>query len=235
MSEGLWMIIIFGGIAAAFAGFYFLRKRGSIDRGIWKALDSEVGHPKHLAQFKYSYTTPEGARVRSTVPVPDVALNAVDNGIRNQIVRHNRKFPHWNNYRSISDYDVLFVEPTAHNVETEPGSPAILVRGTQSAGSAIGLEPRSAADRPYMVIPHQEAEGWRFINYLMRTAWNESEHVREAVNDYGVFLHYAHTGDIHPHVDFEDMPSLKALMDDVAPLVHCAMAVQLGFVRGEER
>jgi hypothetical protein len=198
-----WLYIaIVIGLAAV---FYFVvwpwYRRSTETKRIWNALDREAGIPKHNAMFKYAAVTPGGVQVRSTVEVPASALPFIDEGIDNQIKRHNNAYPHWAKYKNIAEYKALFVEPTATNQETEPGSPAIHVKGYQSAGTCIGTTPLSSV-RPsiYIVLPHQKNQGWRFTDYLMRSAWHESEHVREFSNDLTIFQQYANAGDIHPHV-----------------------------------
>lgn len=201
-------LIILAIIAAAI-GIYFLvkwQKGKNILEGIWRDLTG-VGIGAQYARFnrKYDKVTPGGVKVMSTVPVAAHALRLLDEGITNQITRHNNAFPHWQFGKQLSDYTVLFVDPMVTNKETEPGSPALAVHGgefgvIQTAGTCIGVWPHSAADKPYIVLPHQEEQDWHFTDYLMRSAWHESEHIREFLNDWAVFQSYAIAGDIHPHV-----------------------------------
>lgn len=190
------IIAVIVGLVGFIAWLKFFRKRTMhtiIDEFVM------LGISAHLADFKHSYTTSRGARVQSTVPVPMEVLPLIDEGILNQIVRHTRQYPHWDKYTQVSDYDVLLIDPMGTNQETEPGSPCIFVNGWQTAGTCLGVYPRSTI-KPYIVAPHQQAQDWRFRDYFMRTIWHESEHIREHQNDIGIFYYWATTGDVHPHV-----------------------------------
>ncbi|MCZ2392217.1 MAG: phage virion morphogenesis protein [Acidobacteria bacterium] len=184
---------------------------------IWDALDTQAGIPMHVAKFKYTYRTPEGAEVLSTVEVPSLALDLIDEGIENQLTRINAAKPDWSRFKQISDYRVLLVDPMATNQVTEPGSPAIIVSRfgypqSQTAGTCLGVmwQPRwnadgsytlpgTGLDHPYIVVPHQSNQGWHFRDYFMRSVWHESEHIREAMNDWATFQHFQGSNDIHPH------------------------------------
>lgn len=152
--------------------------------------------------FPINATTPGGIRVASVVPVPDSVLPLLDEGITNQLDRINAAKPEWANYKNLSDYIVLFIEPMATNKETDPGSPAIIVKNglsyTQAAGTCVGLG-NQGTGAPMIVLPHQEATNWSHTDYLMHSVWNESEHVREWTNDQTVFWSFTNAGDIHPH------------------------------------
>ena len=190
--------IVLVGIVLAVAVFFFLRWhfRNEKDLKLRKDLDS-LGIPKHKALFKHDYVSPGGVVIRSTVPVPDSAMAQIENGISRTIDRHSRHYPHWTKAKKLSDYAVLFVDPMATNVINEPGSPAILVRGVQAAGTCIGVWQFAAAERPYMVIPHQQETSWRYAEYLNNTAAHEGEHLIEFANDFAVFSEWA-ANDIHP-------------------------------------
>lgn len=145
---------------------------------------------------RYAVNTPGGVLVISDVTVPADALTAIDEGITNQITRINAAWPGWTVGANLNEYKVFFIDPTATN---QDGSPAILVYGIQSAGTTIGV----ANDGfPYsvLVLPHQQATNWRYRDYLMRSAWHESEHDREWHNNQGVFYYFVQPGmDVHPH------------------------------------
>jgi hypothetical protein len=195
MKKGTLIICIF------LLAFVAMGAKECESKRIHNALDREAGIPKHDANFKYSYRSPGGVQVASTVQVPSDALPLLDEGITNQITRHSGAHPEWVNYRNLSDYKVLFVEPSGVTVETDPGAPLIHVRGVSSAGTTIGTTEYSSC-RPnlYIVLPHQAAQGWSHRDYLMRSAWHESEHIREWENNRNVFYQFANAGDVHPHI-----------------------------------
>jgi hypothetical protein len=202
MGEVAAIIFIMLGIAAI---TFYVRGRKNTDKHIYQELDM-LGIGKHLAKFEKKYVTPLGAQVRSTVDVPNEFLSLIDDGIQNQIVRHNRAFPNWNNFKMVSDYKVLLIEPMGTNKETEPGSPCIFVNGWQTAGTCLGTYERTKLD-PYIVVPHQAQQNWQYKDYFMRSVWHESEHAREWKNllnePTGRFFYYANSGDVHPHVGDE--------------------------------
>lgn len=180
-----------------------------------QSLNSTAGIGKALTIWRWfrGQRTPQGCKVRGVVDLPAAFLAFVDTGIQNQIDRYNVHYPTWENYKKISDYNILVVDPMATNVETDPGSPALLVHGYQSAGTCIGVNPydngkphpawqfwKRAVRVPWIVVPHQADSNWSHGDYFMNTIHNESEHVREATNDREVFMSYAITGDVHPHV-----------------------------------
>jgi hypothetical protein len=160
--------------------------------------------------------TPGGVTVRSCVDVPAAALEAIDRGIQHQIRNSSHYNPSWTGVRSLSEYQVFLVPPTAHN---QDGSPALIVRyltqsstvGTeQSAGTCIGVDgalfvpgkgPRTDGRYPSIVLPEQSAENWRYISYLEESARNESEHIAEWVNNKDMFRTFATVGDVHPHCE----------------------------------
>ncbi len=189
-------------IAAIFVAiFYFgskLKKSIRTEDRMMSALD-DLGIPKHKANFKFDYVTPRGIKVKSTATVPEKALTLIDSGIENQIVRHSARYPSWALGKEHVEYSVLFIEPMATNVETEPGSPALLVKGIQTAGTCIGERPASMP-LVHIVLPNQGDTDWRYEDYLMFSAWYESEHIRESMNDWDVFYEFVGAGDVHPHV-----------------------------------
>jgi hypothetical protein len=173
------------------------QKNGYDDDAVHRALD-DIGIPKHLSKFKYDAVTPKGIKIRSTVQVPAQTLADIDTGIDELLARYPLKYPQWTSHTKHSDYSVVFVDPMATNVETEPGSPAILVRGYQSAGTNIGAC-KTCFPPIHIVAPHQEKEGWRFRQYLINTIWFEGEHIFEG-NDINVWQQYVGGNDSHPHV-----------------------------------
>ncbi len=150
-----------------------------------------------VPKFEFADYTPLGVKVRSTVSIPSNALNSIDEGIGNQIYRHSAKYPNWNVGKLHSEYSVLLIDPMTTNVENEPGSPAILVQGIQTAGTGI----RDGGEKlVHIVAPHQQNQEWQFKEYFKNTIWFESEHCRENWNDLDVFNRYVGGSDVHPHV-----------------------------------
>lgn len=146
----------------------------------------------------YAYATPGGAQVVSVVPVPADVLPLIDEGITNQLTRINAAKPDWANKRNISDYHIFFIDPMATNQVNDPGSPALIVSGYQTAGTCVGVA-GDGFGGDFIVLPHQQATQWRYRSYLVNSAWSESEHIREWFNDTGVFYGFLGTGDVHPH------------------------------------
>lgn len=147
----------------------------------------------------YAYATPGGAQVVSVVPVPDDVLPLIDEGITNQLTRINAAKPDWANKRNISDYHIFFIDPMAVNQVNDPGSPALIVSGVQTAGTCVGVA-GDGFSGDFIVAPHQQDTQWRYRSYLVNTTWHESEHQREWANDRGVFYYFVQPGmDNHPH------------------------------------
>lgn len=157
---------------------------------------------KYWQHFDFKGTTAQGARYFSTVQLPAEAVLAIDQGLGHQIKEYSRLNPQWVNYTKISDYDVHVIDPMCVN---EDGSPCLLVNGWQSAGTMFGsCETCEAINkRPILVVVHQQAQSWRYITYFRNSVQNESEHVREWMNDpTGAFVYWITRpeGDVHPHV-----------------------------------
>jgi hypothetical protein len=144
------------------------------------ALDS-LGIPSSAAEFKHDYRTIGGVTVKSTQELPQVALNAIDQGILWQIDRINHARPTWNAHNQLSQYYVLVIDPTAYSVDDRIlGAPLIQLQGGTTAGTVIGIGgTRSILDHSYIVLPHQNGQNWRFIDYFREAVRNESEHDRE--------------------------------------------------------
>lgn len=207
-------------MAGVFIWLVFFRTKASVDQGIKKAL-VELGFEVRDLKFDYEYTTPKGVRVRSVVHIPDTAFNDIDVGIENQLTRHNAKYPQWQNYKLHSDYDVLVIEPTSVAVINTPGAPTIDVKGIQAAGTCIGVHfRRQWPDKPYIVVPHQQKQEWRFRTYLVNSIWAESEHVRLYKNDTVLFSFFRGERDVHPLI-----PGSAAvpLVGNAVPQFSCAM------------
>ena len=136
--------------------------------------------------------------IQSVVEVPIAARQAVAEGILNQIVRISAAKPSWDAYKNLTDYVVYFIDPQATNTVNDPGSPALIIRGVQAAGTCIGVG-NDGVSLPIIVLPHQAASDWIYLDYLMHSAWHESEHIREWTNDPAEFFARAIVDDIHPH------------------------------------
>lgn len=143
--------------------------------------------------------TAGGVPVVSVVAVPPEALARIDIGIMRQIACYDRVQPSWGVGRQLSEYLVIFIDPMATNQVTEPGSPALIAYGVQTAGTVLGAGRDGYNGPTTIVLPHQAATNWRYLNYLEAAVGNESEHVREWWNSEGTFYNYAIAGDVHPH------------------------------------
>jgi len=178
------------------------------------AFNGTIGIPNEYTELKETYTTPRGAYVRSTVPVPPDFLNAIDEGIARQINRLSGMFPAWSEGKQISDYTVVLIDPNpgggqakCENFETEPGSPCLYIGGIKAAGTVVGTDeqwPAELKNRTPIVAPHQVNQQWRFREYFVNSIHNESEHVRSWKNrnnpPTGVFYYFRGEHDVHPLV-----------------------------------
>lgn len=144
--------------------------------------------------FEYHYTSPNGVKIMSVVPLPDYVMLLIENGIGTQIWKSYLQHPEWARFDRLPHYGVILIDPMTVN---QDGSPAIFVKGIQSAGTCIGLND----GRPYgpkIVLPHQFDTNWNFQSYLQESARHESEHIRLWTNDRELFNHYTGENDVHP-------------------------------------
>ncbi len=148
--------------------------------------------------FAFDYARDGEPWLRSNVLVPDEALAAIRDGVALQIERSSAAHPDWVQGNNIEDYTILFINPMAVNVETDPGSPALIVGGIQCAGTCLGVGNDHSANRPVIVLPHQVATNWTHLEYLKQSARNESEHIRLNWCDAAMFAHYQGVNDQHP-------------------------------------
>lgn len=185
--------------AGGFCLWFFYFRPLKWKKKLWYDLD-HLGIARTYCYFKHRYVSRNGVRIVSTVPVPTDAMDLVENGIMEQIRRHSAAHPAWDKFKKLSDYAVVFIDPMGVSEVSLPGAPTLEVMGIQTAGTCIGVSDRPRADQPTIVLPHQADSDWQFENYLMRSAWHESEHVREYANDRGEFLRYIGAGDVHPHI-----------------------------------
>ncbi|HQZ81647.1 MAG TPA: hypothetical protein PLR83_00375 [Pyrinomonadaceae bacterium] len=184
-------IVVAAVCVIAFAWLFLWRGRDKDD--VWDGL-VDLGIPKDHAKWKHTYN--EAPYTLSTVEVPAQMLPVVRIGIRRTITRWLEKFPEWTNERELSDYRMLFIDPMATNRD---GSPAIKVKGIQSAGTTIGLGEAPITERPYLVLPHQGDSGWRYTDYLRDASANEADHYIAGCNNLIVFWWFLGRRDIHPH------------------------------------
>ncbi len=180
----------------------FLFRGCGEQKDIYTALDS-IGIPSSAANLQYDYVTPGGVKVRSTQALPSVALSAIDEGITIQIGKINTARPTWG-VRNLNEYNVLVIEPTAYSEIDLPGAPLLQLRGGTTAGTVIGILGSKSMDRAYIVVPHQNGQQWRFIDYFREAVRNESEHYREcSVPTRGDPVYeceqFQGWNDVHPH------------------------------------
>lgn len=189
--------------ALIFLALLFTASCGNDDR-IHKALDS-VGIPKHLAELKYTVTTPGGVRVLSTQPIPDAALATIDAAISLQIARISAARPAWTAHTRLDQYSVMLIDTETYSTVDMPGAPLIQLRGGTTAGTVVGiLGTRQTLGRSYIVVPHQNGQNWRFMDYFFQAVRNESEHDRECnepnrLEPYAECEQYTGWNDVHPH------------------------------------
>ena len=192
-------------LIAALVGFVLwikLTKRSREYSTEIKNAFSNNGIDKKYWTPNFSYTTPGGVEVKSNRELPAKALTLIDEGISNQIDAYNRECPEWTAGRNLSDYPVYVIKPMTTNMD---GSPAIFVKGYQSAGTLLygGEMWEELNKRPIVVIADQHDQNWAYESYFRNSADYESEHGREWLNKKnnptGRFYHWAHAGDVHPH------------------------------------
>lgn len=200
-----WQIVLIVLALAGFVAFVLWLKHRSNEAHYIDGEFVSYGIDKKYRQFndKFTVSTSRGARVRSTVAVPTDFLTIIDTGLQSQIDRYNTKFPDWANHKLISDYDILIIDPMGINEETEPGSPHLKVNGISTAGTVLGMHWLSNLKKPFIVVPHQKQQGWRFVDYFKWSIANESEHARERANrmfaPIDLYKYYMTVEDQHPH------------------------------------
>ena len=186
--QAIVVIGILAGVAVFL--FFFLRHRKT------KIVVSSV--PVTLPpSFPYFWGEHGQPGIQSVVDVPIAARQAVAEGILNQIVRIDAAKPSWDAYKNLTDYVVYFIDPQATNTVNDPGSPALIIRGVQAAGTCIGVG-NDGVSLPIIVLPHQAASDWIYLDYLMHSAWHESEHIRLWQCDRTTFWYFTGANDIHP-------------------------------------
>ena len=190
MNDTILTLVIIGIAAAVAAIVIFQRAQRKKAVANTVRLNLPITLPPSLP-----YST--GARfgvpyIQSVVPIPESAAEAIGRGIVRQIATTPA---HWTNKREVENYDVVLINPDRINLD---GSPALSVRGIQSAGTVIGVA-NDGHVPSVIVLPHQANQNWQFLDYLEQSARHESEHDAEWANDQSVFWQFIGAGDIHPH------------------------------------
>lgn len=151
--------------------------------------------------FAVQGTTPGGVSFKSTVAVPLSAQRLIDSGIQTQIDRTLIARPAWTNGRSLSSYQVYFIEPMgvySGSIPSIQGAPILIVGdGRSCAGTNLGTG-GNLYPRQVIVLPHQQAQGWRFTEYLENSARYESEHIALWLNNRDEFWIYTGANERHP-------------------------------------
>lgn len=202
MNNFFWIVLFISIIAAVVGLIWYFKRRRIQNSRAKKIAGLPIDYPTAIP---YIYHRPETPYISSVVPVPEEAIQAVTEGLKQTIRSVRHRFPHWKNALQPSDYNILFIQPAAVN---QDGSPALLVkvRGIdgsvidriQSAGTVIGLPGQYVAP-PNIVLPHQSDQNWQYLDYLKNSARFEGEHFVELLNDLAVFYQYVGANDIHPH------------------------------------
>lgn len=211
MSSILWIIpiaIVIG------LGVWYMKRRKAAERAIKADHGVSIVIPDACSDDANRYFTrpdQKGVTVRSFGPVPtEQALQLIDSGIAHTL--RNTENQNWTNFRTIEEFEVFLVPPATHNVETDPGSPAILVRQldpngvdvreTQAAGTCIGVEGgvlgKTDTRYPAIVLPYEDTELPAHAVYLEESARNEAEHIVMWVNNKNMFFNYVGANDQHP-------------------------------------
>lgn len=207
MNTTTFILIIIAIVATIAAVVYFARKKRAKKRVAEVLAKLPIDLPE---TFPFAYTTPRGVGISSVAAIPEhlraVVFNAIDEGIQYLLTATRARYPNWQNANSHGDYGIYFLEPTATNLD---GSPALMINGIQSVGTVIGIA-NDGFPFPSLVLPHQAATDWRYLDYLMRSVWFEGEHLREHSNDLAVFYSYLGANDIHEHTPFNSAKSFVA-------------------------
>lgn len=213
-------------IAGLFVGLgYFLlryqaKRRGKQHPAVLNVVLPDSNYKEENYYNSHGRELNDGVTVRTydddngvRVDVPQVVLDAIEEGIAHQIRNSSAARPSWTQFRNIKDYEVYLVKPHTHNVETDPGSPALLVNYSDAAGNQLKLQSAGTCigvggavlfggtdtRYPAIVMPYEPGEEVEHLTYIRETARNESEHLAEWMNDRQMFASFAIVGDVHPH------------------------------------
>lgn len=199
------MIIIFVILFLAGLAAYLLYFRPKMDKAEHKT-ETLSNLPVKLPpfeNFKFTYPNEPGKPfISSVVAVPPEAQAAMIKGLQMLLRSIEFKFPHWNAARKIEDYNIMLIDPQAELEQGYPGAPSLMVSGIESAGTVIGF-PEQKISPPNIVLPHQTATDWRYLDYLAEATRFEGEHYAELLEylknaDQEVWK-YVGTTDSHPH------------------------------------
>lgn len=152
-----------------------------------------------------------GITVRSYLPVSDEALARIEAGIAHTVRNTLNLWGTGTPFSNLTEWQVFLVPPATHNVETDPGSPALLVKyldaggnvqTSQAAGTCMGVDGgilgRSDGRYPSIILPYEESELPDHANYLEESARNEAEHIRMWANNKAMYANYTGANDQHP-------------------------------------
>lgn len=211
---GLQGLGYIGGPLGVGVFLYIWLNRKDLSDGIETGLVNwGMAEPQFKGMSKYGKTSPEGAEVnasRATGTIPANVLKNLEIGVRNGIKRVTLAHPTWTNKNKISDYAFVFVNPMGVSVDL-PGAPTFTINQFGSptvtaAGAIMGLQANRGPKRPYIVLPHQAASGWKYNQYLVNTVTHEVIHYMEAFNGDGSDF-ARHEGIDHHDFDTEYPPS----------------------------
>jgi hypothetical protein len=203
----LWLIPIFAAIA--FVAWYLPKRKAAKKAKQFPQILS-VDIPAICYEPESNHHTPGGVVVRSYIPVGPEVLQLIENGIAHTL--RNTASQNWANFRNLSDFQVFLVPPATHNVEDDPGSPALLVksldpngvdiRTTQAAGTCMGVPGgilRGDDVRyPSIILPYEDSELPAHAQYFEESARNEAEHIVMWANNRAMFFNYVGANDQHP-------------------------------------
>lgn len=211
-----WVIFVI--VCAAIGGliWFLLRQKKKAKSKYVLTYSVDIPYEKLIEQ---PFFTPGGITVRSYIPVPDSDLELIERGVRHTITNARHYNPSWPE-PNLRDIQFFLIPPHTHNVETDSGSPALIVKyltmagtvGTeQTAGTCIGVDgamfmpgkgPVQDPRYPSVVLAYEEGETKEHASYFEESARNEFEHLDEWTNNREMFKSFAIVGDRHPH--FED-------------------------------
>lgn len=202
--SALWLIPI--GIAIGFA-VWFLQRRHAKKFEARHPLTYSVEIPPEC--YDNNQQTANGVTVRPYALVSPEALQLIENGIAHTI--RNTANQNWSQFRNLSDFQVFLVPPMTHNVETDPGSPALMVKyldaggnigQVQAAGTCIGVSGSilGLADPRYpsIILPFEASQLPAHASYLEESARNEAEHIVMWANNKNMYFNYTGANDQHP-------------------------------------
>jgi hypothetical protein len=156
-----------------------------------------------------------GLIIRPYIPVSVDAQLLIEAGIAHTIRNTLGLWGIGTPFSNLAEWQVFLVPPDTHNVETDPGSPALLVKAldpsgnlyqVQAAGTCMGVDggllglqdPRT----PAIILPYEESQLPAHAVYLEESARNEAEHIRMWANNKSMYFNYTGANDQHPI--FED-------------------------------